>query len=293
MKGTSLRISLLGFFAIAMVFSGAVSCGGDDNGPNPTPTPDPVATAPGDYFVTDFIVTNTSNSQDVVDGDSFGLSFYLILNEGGSVSGAAQTPQNPPQSISFSGSWELGDDQVGLTITDSEGVTRILQGSLDFDGDGDVVFSGSQVGGAPLEIGNGGATYTITTFKMTKYSANITNQDFVGTWNAVSGTSFKNEDSSVKVDALAGGADVTVTFNADGSAVILNTLPGGSQDNFTTNYVILDNFHFTIEVDDETQTLVYSLIDDVLTLYIYDQNATFPPDSSSSSATTVYNLERI
>jgi len=278
------------FAAIVLLLTVSVAaCGG---GNDPDPIPEPLATAPGDYFITRFLVTNTADPQDVVDGASFGLSVFFVLNEDGSVSGGAQVPSEPPDPTQFSGNWQLDDETLTITFSDNEGNVRTLVGSLSFDEDDDVVFSGSQTAGPSINIGNDGQTYTISTFEMQKYASDVTNADLSGEWVAVSGTAFKNTDSSVTENLIGGGEGLTLIFDENGNLEVRNTFAGGGEDNFIAPYTILDNFHFSIVVENETQVIVYGLVDDVLKIYIYDINRSFGNDSTSSPATLTYVLER-
>ena len=291
MKGTSLRITFLGFFAIALVFSGAVSCGGSDD-PTPPP-PDPVASAPGNYFVTQFLATNTANSQDVIDAEAFGLSLYFVLNANGTLVGTVQTPSNPPGTTSLTGDWELEDGVLTIVFTDPDGNSRTLTGSLGFDADGDVVFDGAQTGGAPIQFDGDGPSYNISSFGMHQYAEPVTAADFAGQWVADTATAISNDDGSITKNLIPTGGSVTMNFGADGSFQVQIVNPGGDNDNITGTFTVVDDFHIAVVVENETTSIVYGLVDGQLTLFNYNNKDDFNDPDVSDSATQVFQLHQI
>jgi hypothetical protein len=228
-----------------------------------------------------------------VDSDDFGLSVYFTLNADGTLSGAGQTPSEPSEPTTLSGTWTLDSSgNLEMIFTDDDGSSRTLRGTLDFDADGDVVFVGSQTAGEPIQIGDGGQLYNISSFEMSKYEADLSNADLVGEWVAVSGIVFKNTDPDISENLLADGAGLTLIFSQDGTLEVRNTFAGGGQDNFLATYTIVDDFHLEVVVETDTQAIVFSLIDDVLTIYLYDSNFTFEGDSVDSPATQIFVLNR-
>lgn len=279
--------------AVVSLMFVSVACGsgnGDNDGNTPTPTPIPLAVI-GDYFVTDFKLTNNADAGDIFDFSNRGVSAYFTLNDDGSANGAVQVPSDPPEVTALTGTWEQNDSTLVLTFTDPQGDTRTVSGSLSQDSEGDVIFSGSQTAGPPVEFDDSGNLFSISTFVMQRYSADITGADLAGQWNAVQGTVFKNTDSSVSEDALTDGASVTLIFDGE-NVEIRNTFSGGGEDNFIAAFSLPDNFHLSLQVDNETQTLVIGLVDGTLTVYLYDTSRVFEGESIDSPATLVYVLER-
>ncbi|HKX13337.1 MAG TPA: hypothetical protein VJP40_09305 [bacterium] len=279
--------------ALVLLMIASVACGsgnGDENGGTPTPTPTPLAVV-GDYFITDFKFTNTADASEILDFSNRGVSTYFTLNGDGSANGAVQIPTDPPEVTVLTGTWEQDDSTLVLTFTDQQGDTRTITGSLSQDSEGDVIFSGSQTAGPPVEFDDDGNLFTISTFVMQRYSADITSAELAGQWNAVQGTAFKNTDASVSEDTLTDGASLTLIFDGE-NVEIRNTFSGGGEDNFIAAFTIPDNFHLALEVEEEIQTLVISLVDGTLTIYLYDTSRVFEGDSVDSPATLVFVLER-
>ncbi|HKY64198.1 MAG TPA: hypothetical protein VJR29_12355 [bacterium] len=285
------------FAALALLMAISVACGsgnGNEPDPSPSPTPSPSVLAAGDYFVSGFVATNDADAGDFVEGSAIGLSIYFVLNADGSLSGAGQTPSEPPAASPFTGTWEQDGNNLSLIFADGDGNVRTITGTLSESAEGEVSFQGSQSSGAPLILGDESATYSITEFEMQKYEQAITGADLTGEWNAVLGTAFSNEDFFLAESLLQNGAALRVVFTQEGVLQVFNTFEGGGEDNFEASYTLDDNFHLTLTVEDEPQTIVFSLIDGVLVIYIYDSSRDFDNDSVSTDipATLVYTLEQ-
>lgn len=279
-------------WALALMGLGIVGCGsGDGNGGGGGGggNLDPVA----QYFVTQFLATNTADSNNVIDVEAEGLSLYMTLNADNSLNATAQTPENPPNSVTMTGTWSSsGDNQLSITLIDPESQTRTISGSLAKDASGMVSFQGAQTGGGPINFGDSGAAFTITTFVMAQYAdKNITLADLAGTYNVTVATAIANQ-GGMSENMLGSGFGMTLMIGADGN--VTSTITQGSnppQVNMGT-ITVVDNFHLRVNFDDGPETVLFRLVGDMLTVYLYDSNYTFQNQTSSVSATQILEFTK-
>lgn len=277
-------------WALALVSLGAVGCGGGDgNGGGGGGNLDPVA----QYFVTQFLATNTADANDVIDGEAKGLSLYMTLNADNSLNATAQTPDSTPKSTAMTGTWSSsGGNQLSITLIDQDNQARTISGSLAEDASGMVSFQGAQTGGAPINFGDSGAAFTITTFAMAQYpEGNITLADLAGNYTATAATAIANQGDMTE-NMLSNGVGMTLVIGADGSITSTITQGANPPEVSTGTVAVVDNFHLTVNFGNEPETVLFRLVDGMLTVYLYDTNFTFQNQTVSVSATQILEFTK-
>ncbi|MCC7344487.1 MAG: hypothetical protein IT573_06070 [Deltaproteobacteria bacterium] len=280
-------------WVLALMGLGIVGCGsGDGNGGGGGGgggSLDPVA----QYFVTQFLATNTADSNNVIDGEAKGLSLYMTLNADNSLNATAQTPDGTPKSTAMTGTWSSsGGNQLSITLIDQDNQARTISGSLAQDASGMVSFQGAQTGGAPINFGDSGAAFTITTFAMAQYpEGNITLADIAGNYTATAATAIANQGDMTE-NMLSNGLGMTLAIGADGSITSTITQGANPPEVDTGTVAVADNFHLTVNFGNEPETVLFRFVDEMLTVYIYDTNYTFQNQTVSVSVTQVLEFTK-
>ncbi len=279
-------------WALALMGLGVVGCGsGDGNGGGGGGGGglDPVA----QYFVTQFLATNTADSNNVIDGEAEGLSLYMTLNADNSLNATVQTPDSTPKSMAMTGTWSsTGGNQLSITLIDEDNQARTISGSLEQDASGMVSFQGAQTGGAPLELGDSGDNFTITTFVMAQYpEGDITLADLAGNYTATAATAIANQGDMTE-NMLSNGVGMTLAIGTDGGITSTITQGANPPEVDTGTVAVVDNFHLTVNFGNEPETTLFRFVDGMLTVYLYDTNYTFQNQTASVSATQILEFTK-
>jgi hypothetical protein len=248
----------------------------------------------GNFFVEKFIVTSTTDIRNVLSSTSIGLSFYFTLNADGTMSGALQIAASPPTSAPVTGNWtNLGNNNVDISFNVLNQAFTI-SGTLFQDSSGNVLFEGEQTSGPPIRFGGSqGEMFSISDIAAHQYTKLLANADLVGTWKATRGITLSNLDISQTLNLPQPGTDSTITFNSDGTLSNVNTSLNSPPENHSGTYQVSDDFHLQVNLDQQPATTeLFGVKDNVLTVYLYDQNQVIPPGTTPVSATEIVEFTR-
>lgn len=278
-------------WALMLLVGGAMGCGSsnNNNGGGGSVT-DPVA----QYFVTQFLATNINNANNVIDAESEGLSLYMTLNADKTLSATAQTPDQTPKTTGLTGTWSSsGGNQLSIMLIDEDNASRTIEGSLSEDSFGMVVFTGKQVSGPPINFGDQGEQYTITTLAMAQYPAGYpTLADLAGSYVATTAFVIANTGGRT-ANLLANGSSQSVVIESNGTLKVTMTEGNTTPVEQSGTIEVVDAFHFRAQLSGEDpKTFTFRYVDDMLTVYQYDTVYTFDSQTVNVPATQVLEFTK-
>lgn len=90
--------------------------------------------------------------------------------------------------------------------------------------------------------------------------------NLVGTWNATALTFIQVAAPNTQVDAIAGGAGLSITFNANGSYQTVTSSPGQPNDMSTGTFTVNGSMLTLDELGGSTIMGTYSIVNTVMTV---------------------------